>query len=571
MAIKESDPSERARVRKSIGTSNTSLRTKVTHKEKARLIESKKSGDTDLSITEVIQKEILSKSVTAQQFADPFMSLYSLSDNNEGSLQPISPTYNPHLLKRVPLENNILLQCIDAMVLNIEGTGHTWEYVGPDDDANSEESAASQSELNKLKSFVSAPNEEYTMMELRKRVRRDIETFGYGFIEILRDKAGREVFAAYHLPAHSVRLTGCESESVLVDYEIVREEIVVKITRQKNYRRFIQQNGVGIAGKNVWFKEYGDTRIIDCKSGQVEDASHPVPLKDQANEVLMISSYKSGHLYGYPRWINQLPSILGSRESELVNVEFFKDNAIPALAILVAGGYLSEDTVDAISDKFNSKRGREKMNEVLILEAVGDEDAASIEKQIPVPKIDIRPLAGERPQDALFQDYDANCRIKIRSAFRLPPIILGISDDYTRATADASIIVVESQVFQPEREDIDLMINKKLLSDGVNLPRFWRYKSNPTRIVDDKDIATSIDKLEKSGALTPNVAIHLANKMFGTDIKPTDEVWGDYPFSMTIELIKKKGMSVNGIERLVKEIQSEIGTDTKLGPVSYTL
>ena len=37
------------------------------------------------------------------------------------------------------------------------------------------------------------------------------------------------------------------------------------------------------------------------------------------------------------------------------------------------------------------------------------------------------------------------------SSFRLPPIFVGITSDYTRATASESREVAEEQVFEPER------------------------------------------------------------------------------------------------------------------------
>lgn len=551
MSGKRTTKTETVERRKSVSDSNSRAKVK---REKA-IKQSKKDGTEP--ILDLIQTETVNKAVASQQFADPFTSLYTLGEVSGDSFQPVAPTFNPHIMKRIPIENNILLQCIDAMELNVSGTGHNWEYIGPDD-GETEESAESQSELADMKAFASAPNEEYSMTELRKRVRRDKETFGYAFIEVTRDTQGN-VFTAYHVPAHSMRITTPESKAVSVDYEVLREGKPVKITRMKHFRRFVQLNG-SAATQRIYFKEYGDDRIVSNKTGKVDDNT---PIEERASEIIFVCDYKSGHLYGYPRWINQMPSILGSRESEVVNLDFFKDNAIPALAVLVSGGYLSDDTVDAIGDKFNGVRGRKKMNEVLIIEAIGDDQAAKPDGQIPVPRLEMKPLAGERQGDMLFQEYDKESRLKIRSAFRLPPIILGMSDDYTRATAEASMVVVESQVFQPERDLEDLLINKCLLSDGVNLPKFWRFKSNPTRIFDKADLVDSVDKLEKAGALTPNVAINLANQMFGTQIKPVDAIWGDYPFAMVIELIKKKGVMINGIEDLVTQIEEAVPEDTQ--------
>ncbi|MDI5983006.1 hypothetical protein QDK53_42975, partial [Amycolatopsis magusensis] len=54
---------------------------------------------------------------------------------------------------------------------------------------------------------------------------------------------------------------------------------------------------------------------------------------------------------------------------------------------------------------------------------------------------------------------------KIRSAFRLPPIYTGESQDYNKATADTARKTTEEQVFQPERHLITGKLNTLFLPD----------------------------------------------------------------------------------------------------------
>ncbi len=505
---------------------------------------------------EALANEFIYKQLESRQFEDPFVDSYR-DLQAIGQYLPIQPTYNPNLIRKIPQENNILNQCIEAMVQNIEGTGHTLEYIGPmEDDKTPDDQAGAEAERLRIEAFLSAPNEQYSFEELRRRFRRDKETFGYAFLEIVRDDAGI-INTLYHIPAHSVRETAYDPELVDVSYKLIRGNRTEDIKRRKRFRRFVQEDA--LRAKFIYFKEFGDNRIINLETGRVDNAT-PVSLR--ATEILMISDYKPGSLYGYPRWINQLPSILGSRESEVVNMEFFKDNAIPALALLVSGGCLSTDAVDAISDKFTRGRGRGRMNEILIIEATGDAEAATPTGQIPVPRLEMKPMTGERQTDALFQEYGIQCQQNIRSAFRLPPLVLGLSNDYSHATAEASMTVCESQVFAPERQDFDELVNKQLIGDGTNAPRFWRFKSNPVKIVDKNDIAKNIDTLEKVGALTPNVAIGLANQLFGLKIPTIEYAWADYPYSLTIELIKK-GQEIIDLEGLITAFKTLTETNPK--------
>jgi len=494
------------------------------------------------SVRRYIMDNTVYKEFESNQATDPNTTVSSAFSFSGSKFDLVTPAYSPEVLKLIPEENNILSQCIDVYVQNIENTGHTLDYIGPE---GAEEDPIVLAEKSRAESLVDSPNPEYSLAELRRRVRYDKETFGYAFIEITRDTNG-EVMFAYHVPAHVVKMTKKDREPVDVIAKIKRNGVIVDHPTKRYFRRFVQQVG----NQNYFFKEYGDPRNIDYRTGDVIPQNAEAPLDKLATEIVMISRYKSGFPYGLPRWTCQLPSILGSRESEMVNLEFFRDNAIPALAVLVGGGGLTQDSLDTLVNILTSRRGRESMNRVAILEAVADSEAASIDGKLPIPAISMQSLTNDRQSDALFQNYDNKCQEKIRSAFRLPPILLGLSSDYTRATAVASLLMCESQVFQPERAEMDELINRYILGNGYNGPQYWVYKSNPSKISDKQDIAENIDVFEKVGALTPNVAIGLANELFGLQIQDIQEPWGNYPFSMTQALIAKD-RTIMGLNDLI--------------------
>ena len=130
-----------------------------------------------------------------------------------------------------------------------------------------------------------------------------------------------------------------------------------------------------------------------------------------------------------PGGLGSYPAVLGTREAELVNMGFFRDNAIPALAVMVGGGSLTEESIEAIDEKFNQHRGRASHQKILILEADADPAAASETGHIPAPKIDLKPLNQDRQKDGVFESYETLNYKKIRSAFRLPPIFIGLCHD----------------------------------------------------------------------------------------------------------------------------------------------
>lgn len=475
----------------------------------------------DTNVVEDVHVRTLKEYSGRRQVEDPFKDEYGLS----GSIHHVlEPTYNFYALMRLPDENSMLRQCIDAMVTNVDGHGHQLEYIGPE---GQEESEPAKAEKRRMEELLDFPNDEYTLQELRDRFRRDLETLGNAYLEVGYGKDGSVVMLS-HIPAHTMRMTKREDQAVAVEVTLPRGGTVIKQTVRKRFRRYVQMVGV----QRVYFKEFGDPRTIDPSTGFVNDRLRP---EESATSIIHISLYQPGSPYGLPRWFNQMPAIVGSRQAELTNLDFFKDNAIPAMAILVSGGSLTSDTINTIEDHFNAVRGRQASNRLLVIEATGDEEASSENGQISPPRLELKPLAGERQNDGLFQEYEKNNRDKIRSSFRLPPLFVGLSEDMTYATAKTAYEVAESQVFAPERQRFDDMVNLKLLA-SFN-PQYWRFRSNPPKMSDPQDLMQAIDRFSNVGALTPNLAIQMANQFFDMEIKPVEEEWGDYPYDLVKALI----------------------------------
>lgn len=490
-----------------------------------------KLDDDQVEAQRVIKGELNSK-----QVEDPFKRFYA---SGEGDLNIVEPPIPFNALLRMTGENAMLRQCIEALVTNVEGHGYRMIFVGED---GKEEEEGPKKELEALEAFFDAPNDSYSLIEMRTRCRWDLESLGNAYIEVARNQKG-EVTAAWHIPAQLMRVTNTDLTPTKVRAKLARKTGVVEQNIEKYFRRFVQVVGT----KRIYFKEFGDPRKIDPSSGQPNDA---LGHEDTATEIIHLKLYNPGSVYGLPRWISQMPSIRGSRQAELTNLEYFSDNAIPAMVIMVSGGTVDQTSVDAVEEHIQSARGRKAQNRIVVLEAKGDEHAAAENGTIAPPRVEIKSLQGDRQGDALFQEYEKDCHQKVRSAFRLPPIFVGLSEDYTYATAKTAFEVAESQVFGPERAIMDDVINRKLLATWD--VRNWQFRSNPPRISDPEEMLKALETFDKLGAMNANTAIGLANEMFDLDIPLIEEEWGNWPF----EMIKSLGSSgrLKGMEEIVKEI-----------------
>jgi capsid portal protein len=204
-----------------------------------------------------------------------------------------------------------------------------------------------------LKTCSNIPNDDYTFQELRDRVRRDYETIGNAYIEIGRDALGPRghdvALARAHHPPDQPRINPVEVE-ITLPREGGKE---MKRKVQKRFRRFVQQVG----NRRVFFKEYGDPRNIDPATGEEMKVTGKKALWIRRPKSCTCAPYNPSSPYGLPRWFNQMRNILGTAQAEMVNLDFFRDNAIPAMMLLVAGGAVTQTSIDTLTEHFNACAG----------------------------------------------------------------------------------------------------------------------------------------------------------------------------------------------------------------------
>lgn len=459
----------------------------------------------------------------------------------EGGLRIIEPVYAYKDLLKVYYSSSILRQCVDSYRTNIEAYGLVVEYTGPE---GQESSRAAQNEKMRLMRLLGTlTSDGRTLKQHREDSRVDYEVLGGRCFEIQRDAAGR-VVGFDHVPTATMRMTNREKEYTPITYTDPMSGAI-----RAGYKRFCRFVQIDEYGKKTWFKEWGDPRMIDPATGKVNNA---LSIEEEATEIYYQALYSPGTCYGVPRWVGALPAMLGAREAEMVNLNFFRDNAIPAMAVLVSGGALTEESFEKIKSYIDGVRGQKSMNRIVVLEAMADAgEMAALDGSLPAPRVDMKPMMSERQHEGLFKDYIADGAEKARSSFRLPPIYIGSAQDYNRASAFASMLTADEQIFQPERMSWDDMFHRVVLSThGL---RYWRAKSTGPGIKDPQEVARIINSLGREGALTANIAIKIANRYLDANIEPVMKDWGDIPFSLVMQYVKA-GKTIDGLDIFEEEL-----------------
>lgn len=488
----------------------------------------------------------------------------------------IEPPYSMDALARLFEHSNSLRQNVDAYAVNIDGFGHTLtpliDFDAVDADAKvadaiyQERRAAvasgaplpnsglypTEQEIKETKGRLAKEmreerewlerifefaNDEMSFVTLRRRVRQDYEQLGNGYMEVLRNGAG-EVSEFVYVPAFTVRI--CAQDRVTTSVKVRRKRTKFSyewVERRKNFRRFVQI----VEGRVVFFKELGDPRLMSRMTGAIFpsiEAMKAARADDgPATELMHFKIPSSRSVYGIPRWIGNLLSVIGSRQAEEVNALYFDNKGVPPLAILVSGGRIAPAAVKRLESFIeNELKGKKNFHKILVIEAEGT--GGSMESAGGV-KIDMKPLKDAQQQDALFQEYDERNMDKVGMAFRLPRILRGDIRDFNRATGEASLDFAEQQVFGPEREEFDFVINRRVFPDlGV---RFWEFKSKAPSLRDPTQLGEMIAKLTQANVLTPEEARELSEMVFNKELKNLNDPWVKQPVALTLAGIVATG------------------------------
>jgi PBSX family phage portal protein len=380
---------------------------------------------------------------SATHLEDQFVSLYVASGTNNVVLPP---PYLPDQLLSFVYHNNILNQCVEAMEVNVDGTGHS--FVPIDDDIT-----ASPDEEKRMKEFFDEPYPGTSFVQIRRKLRRDLEGIGYAALEVLTNING-DILGLRNVDSHNLRFVRLD-DPVMVTKQVVRDGKPVDLQMLDRERRFMQR----IGNKFIYYREFGSTREVDKTTGRWANEDEEIPPENRGGQLLMFGICPDiTSPYSVPRWINELPSVIGNRKAEEQNLEYLDAGGVPPAIVFVQGGTLAGQAAEQLRNYLSGKN--KSKHRAVVVEA--QSSSGSMESAGTV-SVTVERFGSEKIRDAMFNQYDQNTGEHIRIGFRLPALFLGKTDNYNYATAVVAYMVAEEQVFQPERTQFDEIINKKIL------------------------------------------------------------------------------------------------------------
>ncbi len=426
-----------------------------------------------------------------------------------------------------------------------------------------------------LKIFFAKCSPGKSFIATRKQLRADLETYGYAFLEVLRDVDG-DVREFVNLRAWTVGI--CP----LSHFVPVRERVRTgplgfeTIDAERRFHLFVQDlPGMGLMGggkgwMRTFFKEFEDPRTISAETGETylcanqvatdeldaqglpvkhcatwdaeekrcpvctpKGRAAPSELPDThraASELVHFSIYAQTNVYGLPRWFGAYLEALISRELTERDWGVLINSSMPDLAVVSEGGVIPDAQQKQWEDHMEARhKGSRNAGRTYFL-------GLPAEAGLPIPKIRLEVLAkAALSAGELGKLKEANGDL-IREQFGFGPTLGGKQIGSNRATADAEMEKAETQVFAPLRTDFDDWVNLMLLHIGA---RFHTFKSRGPRVKDDLARAEILDRLANHDLVNKADVKQDLREILGHDLAPdSDKAPSDLPTRILVELIK---------------------------------
>lgn len=450
----------------------------------------------------------------------------------------ITPRNDMRGLARLVENSTILPQCIRAYKNNIAGFGIGVRYI-----EDVEETPEMAAEFSRAEEIIELLNIEQDTKEVFEDIIEARETYGIAYLEVIRNIADEVVQIEFIKETPTISKTRPLDPYITTTYYHHGQEL----ERKKRYCKYKQE----IGGKTVYFKEFGDPRIMDLRDGKYLAEGESLDLELQANELMEFAI--GTEPYGTVRWIGQVLGVDGSRRAETLNNNYFINGRHTPLMIMVKGGTLTDESFTKLQQYMNDIKGEAGQHAFIVLETEATDARTDFDQQ-EKPEIEVKDLASILQKDELFQNYLDNNRRKVQSSFQLPDLYVGYTTDFNRATAQTAQEVTEEQVFQPERKSLAWAINNRLLN-GYRFQYVECYFLEPD-ITNPDDLYKLLTVANNAGGLTPNFAKRIIYEAYGEQAEDYPDEWGDIPLAYSKTQGGGAGLDLGGLTlSLQKQIE----------------
>ncbi len=360
--------------------------------------------------------------------------------------------YNPKNFLAMYESQPIYFRTVNQIASDVSGLG--WKLVLKKGKTENEV------EREAIETFLKNPSDDDSLREICHALIVDWGTTGWHTLELTRNNKN-QVNKIYHVPAHTMWV-------------------------HQDGKKYAQKRGM----KKVWFKKYGTEIDISSKTGTSEKI---IPGKEKANEIIFTKSYYplSDH-YGIPNILPATGSVLTLLGIRDYNLSFFENYGIPAYLVLLSGEW-EEDAQQIIEEHLRTNiKGAEDAHKTVVANLP---EGGSIE----LKKLSVDAKEGS------FRILIRILREDILAAYSMPPYRIGLETIGRLGgnVAEEATKVYVSGVVEPLQEDLERIINIKILQDGMGYTTYdFKFNNIDTR--DEDAEVERLMSLQEHGDLNAN-------------------------------------------------------------------
>ena len=423
-------------------------------------------------------------------------------------------------LEALEEHSTILPQCITAYKNNVCGFGLSIDYLDEYKQWDEEEHPEIADEYTRVQRIVDLLSLDQDTKDLFGAIVATRERFGIAYIEVVRNLGNEVVEIA------NVRRPGTMHMTVPLDpyVDVAFYYKGEAMNRKRRFRKYRQEVG----GKYIYFKEFGDPRIMDKRTGEYLKDGNELEIGNRANEIIALPI--GDKPYGEVRWIGQVTGMDGAAKAEALNANYFENGRHTPMMIMIEGGTLTDESFRKQQEYMEGIKGEAGQHAFMVLESETTTEVKTGLEQETAPKITVKDLSPMLQKDELFQGYIDNARKKVQSSFLLPDLYVGYTTDFNRATSQTAMEVTEKQVFIPYRQEMAWLINRRLLAEYQF--KYCEITFRAPDITNPDDQSKILTIVERAGGLTPNEAHRLAGTMVGDTAEDFTGDWADVPLAV---------------------------------------
>lgn len=328
---------------------------------------------------------------------------------------------------------------LDQKAADVIGTG--WEWREKSEDSNPPDKQREQ--LEEWVQGLNDPRRDETAHETLHQAVLDMETVGYGCVELAREKtAAKKLRHWYYMPAHTVRF-------------------------HRDGVRVCQVRG----GKRRWFKRWipDDDRLVDKFTGALSEPGEKdveAKIPNPANEVLVVKRpSRRSSWYGIPTYVSAIGWIALSLAARDDNLMFFSNRREPRWAVILSNLEDDPDLEESLRSAFQVDLKQPHRNLLIPISGPGE--------------IEFKQLSDNKG-DMSFEKLQIRSDVAILLAHKMPSERIGLSKTGALGgnVTEASVQTYKEAVVQTTQATLSARINRLIEheADIKNLGWLWHPK-----------------------------------------------------------------------------------------------